>query len=129
MMMDFLSTGGGVILRVRVHPKTPNRWLEEPYFSDLKKISRHGLVALPRFFYKTAIVLGTDSWKYIVMPNKYVPFSHGVVIRVDEDDSWEFLPTKSIAEQKRLETNLIKLQRKMGAIQDAKDSGPGQQGS
>jgi hypothetical protein len=82
------------VIEILIDPGYPNRWKEEPWFSDLKSLSRSGLDGsnkVGRFL--TIIVTGGER-QFIILPNKVVRFKHGqgLVMRVGED-RWEMIET------------------------------------
>jgi hypothetical protein len=69
MVLDMVP--GTSLLRVFTHPRYHNRWREEPYYSDLKALSRAGLTGTA--FYRT---LAFDDRKrgHIILPHKDVSY-------------------------------------------------------
>jgi hypothetical protein len=82
------------VIEILIDPGYPNRWKEEPWFSDLKSLSRSGLDGtnkIGRFL--TIIVIGGNR-RWVILPNKVVPFKadQGLVMRVGKDQ-WEMIET------------------------------------
>jgi hypothetical protein len=83
------------VLRVHVHPKHPNRWREEPYHSDIRRMAHSGLMGVSgvmgssKVIYQTVIVdQVTGKYSHIVLPDKDVPFAPGITPGITEDQ-WE----------------------------------------
>jgi hypothetical protein len=66
-----------------------NRWREEPWHSDIRKLSRSGLDA--KRFVTLVAIKGKRKW--LVLPTKDVEWSgqlKGVFARVGPDGEWDF---------------------------------------
>jgi hypothetical protein len=90
----------GSLIEVLVDPGYPDRWREEPWISDLRRLSRVGLnCSLSVGHFKVCIVWGGYK-RWIVLPNKNVEYGQGVLAQVGEDD-WELLATDNPVETGR----------------------------
>lgn len=70
MILDFHEHEGVKTLRVHVHPDHPERWREEPFYSDLLKVAAHGM---SRASYTTVIVID-QRWMHLVLPDRVMPW-------------------------------------------------------
>lgn len=58
MIVDFhIAEDGAAVMRIFMHPEFPRRWLEEPYYEDIRKWAIHGATREGRR-YRVAIVGG-----------------------------------------------------------------------
>jgi hypothetical protein len=77
-------------LDVHVDPGWPNRWREEPWFTDLRTISRVGLTGELMFY---TYVLISNRTRWLVLPNKVISTEDteaGIIARTGEEE-WEFI--------------------------------------
>ena len=98
MVVDFNERDEGNVMRIWVHPNYPNRWREEPFWSDIGRQARVGLEGTPK--YETIIVYQRE-WKWLVLPDKVVPYGPGVYQPLP-GGRWDFLPTQSREESRKL---------------------------
>ena len=98
MVVDFNERDDGNVMRIWVHPNYPNRWREEPFWSDIGRQARVGLEGTPK--YETIIVYRRE-WKWLVLPDKVVPYGPGVYQPLP-GGRWDFLPTESREESRKL---------------------------
>ena len=90
MLLYTSKDDDGFWIRIRMHPEHPNRWREEPYYSDIKRFSARGLNSNPRLY--TLISWHNDSW--FILPDREIHNPQpGIVVRKGE--SYEYLPTGS----------------------------------
>jgi hypothetical protein len=66
IVVHMRKTGSGRFLYIEVDASAPNRWREEPYWTDIKEMSLMGLTQEP--FYGTEVVAGERRW--IVSPDE-----------------------------------------------------------
>lgn len=104
MIIDFDRTDNGLLLRVLVHPDYPERWREEPWYSDIKKMALNGLNG-SREPYRT-VVTGPMRPSILVLPHEDLAYSPGVVVRVGPQQ-WQLIRTATDGDAQNLETFLM----------------------
>ncbi|HMD61295.1 MAG TPA: hypothetical protein VKG78_07670 [Opitutaceae bacterium] len=103
MVVDFNVRDNGDVMRIWVHPNYPNRWREEPFWSDIGRQARAGLEGKPSKY--ETIIAYRGEWKWIVLPDKVVPYGPGVYLPLP-GDRWDFLPCESREEARKLSGGL-----------------------
>jgi hypothetical protein len=98
-------------LRLEVDHRFPNRWREEPYYSDIRRLALVGLKGEKGFRFSTRIHVGERE--YLVLPHREIDLSEesGVVVQMGKDE-FEFFRAKSKADAERL-TSTMKQLREM----------------
>ena len=87
-------------LEIFVDAAVPNRWREEPWFTDLRQFSLIGLTAKKGFVFQTYVVIrGIRRW--LVLPNKVAAYDGAGVISLVGPGQWEWIPSKSASETHR----------------------------
>src|SRR5262249_32408898 len=104
-------------VRIIVDPRCPNRWREQPYYSDIKQITLRALQGkiVPDMMVQTVIAI-SGKWTKIVMPHREIDYSPGVVLPFG-DDHFEFVPCKN-------DEAVRVLDKKLTALRQAKKDFP-----
>jgi hypothetical protein len=100
MVIHKPTTSEMSIVEITVDRRYPNRWREEPYYSDIRQIALNGLSNGIQF--ATRVVVGEQSW--LILPHREVEFAdgdYGVVVPVGPD-KFEWIKTKSKAHGEQL---------------------------
>ena len=86
--------GGNPILSLNVDQRFPNRWREQPYFSDIKRYAASGLERSWGFYFQTFVHVGEK--KYLILPHREVETTAkpGVVMQTGPH-SFEWIEAKS----------------------------------
>lgn len=81
---------GELEIRVRVHPKHPGRWQQEPYYAEIRRFAELGLGRRPHVH--VYVSCRDDSW--LVFPDGQVR-NPGVGVVVATEKGHAYLPTGS----------------------------------
>jgi hypothetical protein len=92
----------GTTLTIAVDSRFPNRWREQPYFSDIKHIALRGLSRDEQFF--TWVRVGKKE--FLILTHREIEFTKaekitGRILRVGPEH-YEFVQTKSKADAMQL---------------------------
>jgi hypothetical protein len=82
---------GTLFRRIFVDASYPSKWREEPYYSDVKNMSRAGLTLGKENEFTTMV--HSTSGLFVVLPNKNVEVDLGETFRIDQigDDEWDVI--------------------------------------
>ena len=105
-------------ITINVDRRYPERWREEPYYSDIRQLALSGLEQSDRF--TTRVVVGVRSW--LILPHREIELSVGdceLVIRVGPN-KFEWVKTRSKADNEQLiammETLAAEIRRDPAAV-------------
>ena len=89
-------------ITINVDQRYPNRWREEPYYSDIRWLALSGLKQDDGDRFATRVVVGARSW--LILPHREIELSVGdcgVFVSVGPD-KFEWIKTRSRADAKQL---------------------------
>ena len=89
-------------ITINVDQRYPERWREEPYFSDIRQLALSGLKQSDGGRFATWVVVGARSW--LILPHREIELSVGdcgVFVSVGLD-KFEWLKTRSRADAEQL---------------------------
>jgi hypothetical protein len=84
---------GATMIFVHVDPASPLRWREEPYYSDVRRLSLKGLQGdiVPGETVLTVVSVGGQ--RTIILPHRELPFTRGVLVQIGRAD-WDYIPVE-----------------------------------
>jgi hypothetical protein len=88
-------------ITINVDRRYPNRWREEPYYSEIRQLALRGLKCDDNRF-TTRVIVGARRW--LILPHREIELSVGdcgVFVRVGPD-KFEWIKVKSRAEAEQL---------------------------
>jgi len=104
------------LLAFHVDPGFPNRWREEPWHSQIRRLAGEGL---SKRRWQTVIKVGSRRW--IILPNKDVEMEEdwqaGVPLPVGENE-WEYLPFDSKEKAQEFAKRLGQMSAWMNQLSD-----------
>jgi hypothetical protein len=88
MIVHFALQGGSLWMRIEVDKRYPNRWREEPYYSQICQLALDGLKSEK---FRTMVRVGDD--RYLVLGRRIIknPPSSGRVLQT-APDVFDYVP-------------------------------------
>jgi hypothetical protein len=106
----FLDKAGMLAVSFVVHPRVPNRWREEPYYSDIKGVARTGLLSKSKFTTRVYV----SKRQFLILPDREVEFGEDDVIMVSQlGDEFHALKFKTIEQAKQFQAFLAEFEEKL----------------
>jgi len=102
MVIHEMVQHGERTITINVEQRYFERWREEPYYSDIRRLALRGLKQSNGDRFATRVVVGARSW--LILPHREIELSAGdcgVFISVGPDE-FEWIKTRSRADAEQL---------------------------